>query len=421
MHYAHPSKGDRTSLRACFCYPCATQEPSQGPLILTQPLTDLLIRKLKSGTERIEVWDAKLPGFGIRVSQSGTKSFVLLYRFGGLPRRLTLGRYPVLGLGEARELAREALHQVTRGIDPRQEKEQGATGYLFEGIVEEFVRVHCQRRNRGRTRTETARILRYDFVSQWKRQDVRAITRKDVLGVLDGVVERGSPVAANNALAAIRKFFNWCVERGVIEVNPCSGVQKPTKPVARDRVLSDEELRLVWCASETIGYPFGALVQLLILTGQRRNEVASMRWVDIDLVSGTWTIPAELTKGGKLHVVPLSTPAISLIVSLPRLNDAFVFPARGNEKATFSGFSKLKARLDSLSGVSGWTLHDLRRSTATHLGRLGVAPHVVERILNHSSGSFRGVAGVYNRFHYLPEMREGLQRWAHHVEELTSA
>jgi len=214
-----------------------------------QPLTDLFLRKLKSGEDRIEVWDAKLPGFGVRVSPAGTKSFVLLYRFRGTPRRLTLGRYPVLGLGEARDLAKEVLHQVARRVDPKQEKEEVAATHVFEDVVEEFIRVHCERHNRERTRKETARLLRADFVSRWKRRDVRDIARKDVLEVLDAIVERGSPIGANHALAAIRKCFNWCVERGVIENNPCSAIKKPAKSETRDRVLSDEELRSIWRAT----------------------------------------------------------------------------------------------------------------------------------------------------------------------------
>jgi len=146
-----------------------------------------------------------------------------------------------------------------------------------------------------------------------------------------------------------------------------------------------------------------------------------MRWQDIDTESAVWKIPAELSKNGKPHLVPLSATAAARISSVPRLHESFVFPARGNDKRTFSGFSKLKAKTERLSEVRGWTLHDLRRSAATHMGRLGIAPHVVERILNHESGSFRGVAGVYNRFQYLPEMREGLERWARHLEGLMSA
>jgi len=281
--------------------------------------------------------------------------------------------------------------------------------------------MHCTQRNRERTRKETARILQHDFVSQWKRRDVRDIGRKDVLDVLDAVVERGSPSGANHALAAIRKCFNWCVERGVIESSPCSGIKKPAMAEARERVLSDDELRSIWQATDAIGYPFGVLVQLLLLTAQRRNEVVGMRWQDIDLNSAIWTIPGELAKNGKSHLVPLSVRALSCLASVPRMHESFIFPARGNDTTTFSGFSKLKAKTDQLSRVQAWTLHDLRRSAATHMGRLGVAPHVVERILNHMSGSFRGVAGVYNRFQYLPEMREGLERWARHLEGLMSA
>jgi integrase len=363
----------------------------------------------------------EVPGFGVRVSPAGTKSFVLLYRFRGLPQRLTLGRYPVLGLGEARELAKEALSQVARGIDPRQAKEELPDTYLFGGVVDEFVRMHCSQRNRESTRKETARILQHDFVSQWKRRDVRDIGRKDVLAVLDAIVERGSPSGANHALAAIRKCFNWCVERGLIEISPCSGVTKPSKPKARDRVLSDEELQAVWHAADTIGYPFGTLVQLLALTAQRRNEVATMRWQDINLSEQVWAIPGELTKNGKPHLVPLSSLTCARIALLPRLHESSLFPARRNDATTFSDFSKLKAKINQLSNVQGWTLHDLRRSAATHMSRLGVAPHVVERILNHESGSFRGVAGVYNRFQYLPEMREALERWARHLERLLNA
>jgi integrase len=384
-----------------------------------QPLTDLLLRKLKGADERIEIWDAKLPGFGVRVSPSGTKSFVLLYRFRGERRRLTLGRYPVVGLGEARLAVQEVLNQVARGIDPRQRlgKGESTRSYAFEEVVDEFVRIHCERNNKKRTREETERNLRNHFVSRWKRRDVRHISRTDVLKVLDALVEGGSPIAANNALSAIRKCFNWCFERGYVEMSPCVGVKKPTKPKSRERVVSDDELPAIWCAAETIGYPFGTLVQLLLLTAQRRNEVALMRWQDIDEAGGVWAIPAEVAKNGKPHLVPLSHLALARLASVPRLHASLVFPARGNDTTTFSGFSKLKAKTDQLSSITGWTLHDLRRSAATHMGRLGVAPHVVERILNHESGSFRGVAGVYNRFHYLPEMREALERWAKHIEE----
>lgn len=385
-----------------------------------QPLTDLLLRKLKGSEERVEIWDAKIPGFGVRVSPIGTKAFILLYRFRGRPQRLTLGRYPVLGLGEAREMAKNALNRVARGIDPKQGKEVSPKSHLFSDVVEEFVRVHCTQRNRESTRKETARILEHDFVRRWKQRDVRDITRTDVLEVLDSIVERGSPSGANHALSAIRKCFNWCIERGYIETSPCGMIKQPAKAESRDRVLSDAELVSIWNAAETIGYPFGAMLQLLVLTAQRRSEVASMRWQDIDFEEALWTIPSEFTKNGRPHMVPLSSIAMRCLSSQPRLHELFIFPARGNAETTFSGFSKLKAKTDRLSQVEEWTLHDLRRSAATLLAKIGVAPHVVERILNHMSGSFGGVAGVYNRFQYLPEMREGLERLAGHLEALVN-
>ena len=163
--------------------------------------------------------------------------------------------------------------------------------------------------------------------------------------------------------------------------------------------------------AEQIGYPFGTIVKLLILTGQRRGEVAGLEWPEVDYAAAVWTIPAARSKNGRAHALPLAPVALATIKSLPRLSDSFAFPARGNEEATFSGWSKAKAQLDELAGVTDWTLHDLRRTTATRLAGLGIPPHIVERILNHAGGSFAGVAGVYNRFEYGEEMREALKLW----------
>ena len=230
----------------------------------------------------------------------------------------------------------------------------------------------------------------------------------DVLDVLDAIVERGSPSGANHALAAIRKCFNWCVERGLIESSPCGAIKKPARAEARDRVLSDEELRAIWKASDTIG----------ALAAQRRTEVATMRWRDIDLSSGVWTIPAELTKNGKPHLLPFSALALARLASLPRLHESFVFPARGNATTTFSGFSKLKAKTERLSQVCEWTPHPAGPYVSRPTGEGRVAAACGGAHPQSESGVFRGVAGVYNRFQYLPEMREGLERWARHLEEL---
>ena len=363
----------------------------------------------KSG--QIELWDDKIPGFGLRLSPKGSRSFVLVYRFKGRSRRLTLGRYPVLGLADARRRAHQALADVAIGIDPAEEKRretQNASATAVESVAHEFIEKYARPRNRDWKETE--RLLFREFVVPWRGREITDIGKSDVIAAIDAITDRGAPGAANRAFAAVRRLFNWCVERDVIAVSPCQGLKSPTKPKARDRVLSTEELVAVWKAAESMGYPFGPIVQLLILTGQRRGEVVSMRWQDIDLDKALWSLPAEFTKAGRAHEVPLSETAIWIISSLPRTHASLLFAARGRDHPV-SGFPKWKRELDELSGTADWRLHDLRRTAATGMAEIGVAPHIVERVLNHVSGTFGGVAGVYNRFGYLPEMRDALSKW----------
>lgn len=389
--------------------------------MLSDALTDLSIKALRPRTEgRYEVFDSKIPGFAVRVSPSGIKSFVLLYRHHGRPRRLTIGRYPVLSLAEARKLANDALNRVAHGTDPQKEKDESRKGYRFEDAVESFVTTHCARQNRESTATQAAATLRNHFSSKWANRDIREIKRADILAVLDKMMRDEMPGAAIRSLAVIRKMFNWCVERGLIDTSPCAGVKAPAPHKSRDRVLDDKELAAVWQAAAETGYPFGAIVQLLILTAQRRSEVASMLWGQIDFDAATWSLPSESTKNNRAQTVPLTPAAIELLASLPKFGEGFVFPAQGKTETSFSGFSKCKKQLDQLAGVSDWTLHDLRRTAATGMARLGVSPHVVERVLNHTSGTLGGVAGVYNRFGYLPEMRAALEVWGRHVVALGS-
>ncbi len=378
-----------------------------------QGLTDLAIRKMAPDkAKRIEIWDTRLPGFGVRVFPSGIKSFVLVYRHDGRPRRMTIGRYPVIGLAEARAKALDALKVIDAGQDPLAPPDAGQQPerYTFAEAARLFVELHCNRYNRAVTARDTERILKNRFVSRWARRDIKEITKTDILKVLDETVAEGLPSAANHALSAIRKLFNWCVERGMLDTSPCLGVKKPANNNSRDRVLDMQELAAIWDGAEMVGYPFGPILKLLILTAQRRNEVANMQWSQLDLDAKTWTLPAELTKNGRLHVVPLPPQAERTLRALPRFTDDHVFPARGNNPA-FANFSQGKAKLDTFVRVEEWTLHDLRRSAATHMARLGVAPHVIERLLNHVSGTFGGVAGVYNRFQYLDEMRAALTAW----------
>lgn len=382
-------------------------------------LNDVTVRNLPiPPSGQVQYPDGKLPGFGVRVSSSGSKTFYLTYRVHGQSRRLTLGRYPFTSLADARIKAHEALSGLAKGADP-QETMPGETGFM--SAVDTFIETHCRRNNRASTLYETERLLRSVFVPRWKARPLDTIKRADIVAVLDRLISANTPSAANHAFAAVRKFFNWCVERGQLEVSPCNGLRLPAKPSSRDRVLTDKELVRLWQAAQSVGYPFGTIFQVLALTGQRRGEVIGMEWSELDFKKGIWTLPGSRTKNSETHMLPLTPAVIALLETVPRRSPRLVFPARGLPDSPYSGTSKGKRELDAVAALHDWTLHDLRRTAATGMARLGVLPHLVERILNHVSGAFGGVAGVYNRFQYLDEMRAALDLWTQHVTAILAA
>lgn len=384
---------------------------------MAQAFTDLMLRKLAPDkTRRTEVWDGKTPGFGLRVSPHGTKTFILVYRHRGRPRRLTIGRYPYLPLADARDKAEAALKLVNSGIDPAlAEHPEDDPSFRFDAVVDRFVMRHCRVHNKPSTAKETERLLKKHFVRAWGKRDVRDIRQSHVEEILDALIEANKPSEANHALGVVKTLLQWCVDRTMLEASPALNIKKPAKSRSRARTLTPDELRRLWAVCEAEGFPFGVMTKLLLLTGQRRGEVALMEWSHLDLKARTWSIPAELSKNGREHLVPLSAHAVQLIKPVPRSDSKFVFPARGNASSVFSGFTRAKLRLDRNSAINGWTLHDLRRTAATYLAKLDVAPHVIERILNHVSGSFAGVAGIYNRHPYQDEMRAALEKWAEHL------
>lgn len=385
-------------------------------------LNDIFVRNIPvPPAGRVQYPDGKLPGFGVRVSSNGLKVFYLTYRLAGQSRRKILGRYPYKTLAAARAEAHIAIGQIANGIDPQKtvSDEEAPLGrsLTFARALDQFVQLYCSQHNRPSTAAETERILRSVFLPDWENRDLRAISRQDVIGILDAIVARGAPSAAIHAYAAIRKFFTWCVERDLIETSPCLHLKPPAKKQSRERVLSDQEIVTLWKASLEQGYPFGTIFQLLLLTGQRRGEVVGMRWAELDLKQGVWTIPGARTKNGKAHSVPLTPRVRAILTMVPRFESEFVFPARGKPEQSYSGYSKGKREFDAAADLHNWTLHDLRRTAATGMAKLGVAPHVVEKILNHSTGTFAGVAGVYNRFEYRSEMRSALRLWAAHIKK----
>jgi integrase len=279
------------------------------------------------------------------------------------------------------------------------------------------------------------RALDKDVRTAWGQRRVQDITRRDVIELLDGIVDRGKPIAANRVLAYMRRFFNWLIERSVLETSPCDRVKAPSGEKDRDRVLTDHELRWLWKATERLGYPFGPFVRLLLLTGQRRDEVAKARYREFPQ-QALWQIPKERTKNGIAHDVPLSLAAQEVIAALPRIagRAGFLFTTSG--ETAISGYSNAKERLDKFmlavareeAGERGlnpdeieipeWRLHDLRRTMASGMARLGHAPHVVEAVLNHTGGTISGVAAVYNRYSYAGEKSRALEAWGRFIADL---
>jgi integrase len=387
-------------------------------------LTIRSVEAIKPRPTRQEIPDNFLPGLYFIIQPTGAKSWAARYRHQGTPRKLTLGGYPALGLKDARTLAAKALRTVAEGRDPGREKilARAAKVDSVDRIVEDFLERHVRRSNRPRTAQETERLLRQHVLPRWRGRMVHEITRRDVLDILDRVVDGGAPIAANRVFAAVRKFFNWCVARDILAASPCAGVKPPTAERARDRVLSDEELRLVWQAADKLGGAFAPLVKLLALTGQRRDEVARMRWEEVGIENRLWTLPAERTKNNQPHEVPLSNAALAILEKVPRVKESpFVLTTNGGASPA-SGYSKNKRRLDALLPLDmpPWRLHDLRRTCASGMARLGINLPVIEKVLNHASGSFAGIVGVYQRHSFADEKRAALEAWGRHVEGLIS-
>jgi integrase len=378
-------------------------------------LTIRSVEAMKPRPVRQEIPDSFLPGLYLIQQPSGAKGWAVRYRHHGQSRKLTLGSYPALGLKDARELGAKALRAVAEGRDPGREKiaARVAKADSVDRVVEEFLERHVRRSNRPRTAQETQRLLRQHVLPRWRGRMVHDITRRDVLDILDRVVDGGAPIAANRVFAAVRKFFNWCVARDIHAASPCAGVKPPTAERSRDRVLSDDELRLVWAAADKLGGTFGPLVKLLALTGQRRDEVARMRHDELDLDARLWTLPPTRTKNNQPHEVPLSKAALAVLQNVPHTaSSPFVLTTNGGASPA-SGYSKNKRRLDALlpADMPAWRLHDLRRTCASGLARLGINLPVIEKVLNHSSGSFAGIVGVYQKHSFADEKRQALQTW----------
>ena len=358
--------------------------------------TTLTENAIRAANPNTTLWDGAVRNFGLRVTPAGAKSFIVLL---GSGRRHAIGRYPTISLAQARMKAKQVLAERTLGrFLPKT--------ITWDSAVEEYIAV-CEHKTRVRTSKEYRRSLKCYFGFGSTR--LADITKHEIARKLDKLHE--TPSQQRHALIYVRMFFKWAQGRDYVEHNPCATATAP-KSESRSRVLTDDELRRVWIASDECG-TFGVIVKLLILTGQRRGETAALQssWIKPDTI----TLPKEITKNGREHTFPIGTMAASLLAK--RSTSGGLFLARWKQ-TNFSGWSTSKAALDKLSGVSGWTLHDLRRTFATNLAALGTPIHVTERLLNHVSGTQSGIVAVYQRHSYMPEMRKAVEARERHLHAL---
>jgi integrase len=393
----------------------------------TIALSDAKILALKaplSGQE--EYLDSVVPGLRVRVGVSGAKSFLLRKRVAGKYRNITLGRYSErLQLADARKKARQILSDVEFKADPvaclPKPRKRAAAGDTIRSLWPDYKKAKSHLRKIG----EIERIFKRHLLPEFGDRAADGITRSEITRFIDEIAQN-TPVMARNILSYFSAFYTWALPRlDRLPGNPCRDAGRPPKPKPRERVLSDREIGALWHVLEGEGKPFGPAIKLLLLTGQRRNEVFEAERSEFDLEKQLWIIPQGRAKNGVAHLVPMS-PLVSEIVKslLDGGEGAKLIPARGNGKAGPSGFSKamrrIRSDLEERIGepVSHWTLHDLRRTLATGMQRLGVRLEVTEAVLNHLSGSRAGIVGVYQRHNYFDEKKAALAAWCKEVKRL---
>jgi integrase len=381
-------------------------------------LTKSAIDALPTPNLDVVYWDTGLPGFGVKVTPKGRKVFVVLYRAGGAGsklRKYTIGPYGRVTLHQARVTAQKVFAAKLEGRDPAAEKRETKRKLVADRVEELLESFIAQRLSQNRSGGEISRLLRREIGQPWAGRSIHNISKRDVVEVITAIEQRGAPVAANKTLKCIKTFLRWCVGRAILNQSPAEGVPMPAREVARDRVLDDQELTRAILAARKIGGAYGGIVELLALTGQRREEIARLTWDELDFEQHVWVLPKNRTKNAKAHIVHLSKQSLGVLERVHR-QGPFVFSPRGT--GPFQEFSRAKSLLDELSGVTGFRLHDLRRTCVSGMARLGIPPHVADKVLNHQSGTISGVAAVYQRHEFLAERQAALDLWGAHIGRL---
>jgi integrase len=350
----------------------------------------------------------------LRVRPGGSRTFILQWRKDGIQRRITIGKAGLLKLEDARKRARKELVGIDDGHDPAVVKAKARVDdrQIFEAVAQRYLE-----HRKGNMREGSLYLCQLHLLTYFKplhRLPLQKIERAMVADELETIAKKRGKVAADRGRSSLSAFYTWCIGTGLAKNNPVSGTFKHSEGKSRERVLTDSELVKIWNASSDGAY--GRIVKLLLLTGQRRDEIAELKWAEISDEGDTISLPSSRTKNNRQHDIPLSPQARAVVAEVPKVDDRDNIFGRG--KNGFSGFSRSKEALDEACGVVDWTLHDLRRTAATRMSDLGVQPHIVEAVLNHVSGHKAGVAGIYNRSAYAAEKRVALDLWGMHVQTL---
>lgn len=417
-------------------------------------LTDIVAGRTNPPTEgSITIWDTLVPGFGIRISSRGRRTWVCIYRVNGKSVMQTIGTMVLIpSVAEARELAREAQRKASTGVHPVEEKKQKAEAAAkaaaeartktFRALIEHpekgFIKQHVERRElRDSTLRETQRILNrvMPYLGDKPAKEIKPDDIENLLDDIEAIRRRPRKGAGDKPRGEARTIqtclttvFKWALTARHIDVNPMVAIPKDRhgKTTARERTLGDDEIPAFWSAMESLGWPYGDIGKLLLLTGQRSGEVTGMRWSELDLTNRVWRLPGKRTKNKRPHVVYLSPQAMEIIeqqqLSRRWSNCDYVFSTTGAKAV--SGFGNSKPQADAYMRdelgrePEHWTWHDLRRTAVTGMAEIDILPHIIEAVVNHISGSKAGIAGVYNKAVYPEQRKAAMAAWGRHVENL---
>jgi integrase len=406
-----------------------------------EPITVETVASVKPRSSDWIMWDGgdgAVKGLGLKITPTGKKIYILKYRMAGgraaPTRRFTIGDSGGWTPKTARIKARALLSQISDGQDPMLEKQRERVGTI-KALIADYIKAFEQ--DGERDAGEGGRILNRIIVPAWGNRATASISKVDVRHLVKGIHRRGAAVMANRTLSVVKRLFAYAVENDLVEFHPCPTMKPLTVEQSRHRTLSDAELVEVWQAADALGWPFGEAVKLMILSGQRREEVGGMAKAEIDRAKGLWSLPPERTKNKQPHDVHLTPQMLEVLDALPNVSKQLYFTTTG--KTPVSGWSRAKTQIDTkilearreaakkageepdqVQPMPGWIFHDLRRTMTTKLNELGVSEKVADILINHRSRKKGGVAAVYNRYQYMAERKAALEAWGRHFDELLS-